>query len=207
MSTPVFLLLEHTAKSDPTPLITQLSTSSQLRLAQQKSDERKREFILGRWLMATAASRVIGHAIHLHQIDDRGAFPILPGHPDLHASISHSRDLLGIIVSQPDRIGLDIEYTGKPRNYQDLALRAFHPEEAAFLRTLTGAAQGDAFYRIWTWREAAFKAGLTAHVVGGAPLHSYNYPAQSGKTGDFFWAAVSTTSFCISPEMLVYPPS
>lgn len=206
MTDPVFLLLDTALITDAAHLGQQLSNSSQNRLAQLRTETRARQFILGRWLMAAAATRLLDRPLALEAIDDHGPFPVFANQADLHASISHSANLLGVVVSKGTRIGLDIENASRTRDYLALAKRAFHADEVAQLSPLSGEALASAFYRIWTWREAAYKAGLSEQVVGGEALTRYDLQAQSGKIDDFFWTAVSSQAFVIRPQKLTTQP-
>jgi phosphopantetheinyl transferase len=205
-SSALFLLLEMPADFRADTCVAQLSASSRLKFEQLRSAARTRQFLLGRWLMTTAASRLLETRISLEDIDDSGPFPALQGHPQLHASISHSANLIGVIVSRNIRIGLDLEYTAKARDTLALAQRAFAPSEIEALQQMPAAERNAAFYQIWTWREAACKAGLLTHVVGdlavssGQAIHS-----QSGHHGHFAWSAVSAHTFTLAPETIIFP--
>jgi 4'-phosphopantetheinyl transferase len=78
-----------------------------------------------------------------------GLTPPLP-----FVSLSHSGDLVACAVSSSAPVGIDIEQIRVDRPIMALAQAAFGPTEAAAVE-----ADGiDAFYRIWTLREALAKA-------------------------------------------------
>jgi 4'-phosphopantetheinyl transferase len=68
-------------------------------------------------------------------------------------NLSHSEALAIVAVSREGPLGVDLEYRGRPRDTAALARRYFTAAEAALV-----AADPDAFYRIWTRKEAWVKA-------------------------------------------------
>ena len=82
------------------------------------------------------------------------------------------------------RFGLDIEFPQRPRDWPALARRAFSPREADWIAAASGSEQCERFQRIWTLREAAYKSGELAHVVGNQPIFN---PLTNQVRGDFHW--------------------
>jgi 4'-phosphopantetheinyl transferase len=92
------------------------------------------------------------------QRSDTGQPELVGPASDLQFSASHSGDalLLGFVRGSP--IGVDIEHL-KPRpNALQLARRFFAQHEADALATMPEAEREDAFYRLWTAKEATLKA-------------------------------------------------
>ncbi|AMK77981.1 4-phosphopantetheinyl transferase [Methylomonas methanica] len=76
----------------------------------------------------------------------------------LHFNLSHSADTLLIAVADFADIGIDIE-TCRPRQHLDgLAERCFSDREYRDWRQLPADARLEAFYRLWTKKEAFVKA-------------------------------------------------
>jgi 4'-phosphopantetheinyl transferase len=200
---PVFLLLNAPPSPALDELAARLSPSSRQKFAKLHHAQRAREFLLGRWLLTTAAARLLSRPVDLDAIDDQGPFPLLPAWPQLHASISHSTSWLGVVISQDARIGLDIEHMRRRADLLALAQRAFGQEIAQALLALDDAAREEAFYRLWTWREAAYKAGLIKQVVGA--LANLPLASQSGRHESLFWSAVSAQAFVLAPEIIHFP--
>lgn len=93
--------------------------------------------------------------------------PALAGAETLHFSVSHSGALALIGMSLSRLIGVDIELMRENIDELALAQSFFCAEEHRFLEGLEGAVQLEAFYRIWTCKEAVLKAfgvGITAHL-------------------------------------------
>lgn len=74
-------------------------------------------------------------------------------------SISHADGFVAAAHGFVPRLGLDIECSGKQRDIQGIAELAFGPAE----RRQVAQSGSDAFYRIWTGREALAKA--TSHAL------------------------------------------
>src|SRR5262245_2922989 len=111
--------------------------------------------LLGRYLDAPATGL---HFTHLAQ-----GKPALPG-GELHFNVSHSHGLALIAVTREGEVGVDVEHLRAQPTHLDLATRYFTPAEAAALRRLPAAASEEAFFHVWTRKEAFLKAlglGLT----------------------------------------------
>lgn len=88
------------------------------------------------------------------------AWPALP----VTFNLSHSGNLVVCALGWYCELGVDVEQVAPRDRLLALARRFFSADECAQLGGLSGAAQRDAFYDIWTAREAYFKAlgcGLT----------------------------------------------
>jgi 4'-phosphopantetheinyl transferase len=112
--------------------------------------------------------------------------------PAPFVSLSHSGDLVACAISNRARLGIDIERIRPDRQVAALAGAAFGPAEAAAVE----AAGIDAFYRIWTLREALAKAsgggfGLLVNRIDMIPPGSSGATAHqsiSGSDWDFsYW--------------------
>ncbi|PHV03065.1 hypothetical protein CSQ88_03835 [Iodobacter sp. BJB302] len=145
-----------------------LSASSKIKLAAIQSPARTQQFILGRILLAQAATRVLGFDYAPADIEEGEFFPYLRLATHLHASISHSGDSLGVTVNA-ERVGLDIESCRPKANIARLAEFALHQDEACWVNAIPEESQ-ERFYLLWTLREAAFKAGIRKQVIRGSSL-------------------------------------
>ena len=91
--------------------------------------------------------------------------PVLPGEPGrITFSVTNTEDLALVALSRTRTIGIDVE---KVRALDDLALVAkyfYTGEECRCLMELPVASRTHAFYRLWTQKEALFKArGVSTH--------------------------------------------
>jgi len=82
----------------------------------------------------------------------------------LHFNLTHSRGAIALAVSGGREVGIDVEERRRPVEYLPLAERFFAETEARHLRGLHPDELPDAFFAIWTLKEAFVKGigrGLT----------------------------------------------
>ncbi|KAK1179474.1 4'-phosphopantetheinyl transferase superfamily protein [Streptomyces sp. NBS 14/10] len=73
-------------------------------------------------------------------------------------SLSHTGDLLVAGVSRRERIGVDVEASGRPMRYADVGRRLCAPAERAALADLAEPERERGLLRLWTLKEAYTKA-------------------------------------------------
>lgn len=132
----------------------------------QKFIRGKESYIASRWLMRKLLASYLNLAPAAVEFlrTDKGK-PYLPQR-ELQFSLSHSGHWALLAVSKVELIGVDIEAARSARDLLSIAESYYHPCEFAQLRPLAGAAQGDYFYRLWTLKEAFFKAIGTGISAG-----------------------------------------
>ncbi|MCC3245343.1 4'-phosphopantetheinyl transferase superfamily protein [Methylocystis sp. WRRC1] len=77
---------------------------------------------------------------------------------DLRFSLTHTRGMAAVAVTEGLEIGVDAESADRRADNMKVAERFFSPEEVALLRALDGDARREAFFAIWTLKEAVVKA-------------------------------------------------
>lgn len=92
--------------------------------------------------------------------------PILDVSPPvpLQFNLTHSRGAVAMAVSRDRDVGVDVEERSRRVDYLGLADRYFAADEARYLATLSEEERPDAFFAIWTLKEAYVKGigrGLT----------------------------------------------
>jgi 4'-phosphopantetheinyl transferase len=91
--------------------------------------------------------------------------PVLQGNNEKpQFNLSHSRGAITLAVSGDRPVGIDVEERQRKVEFLGLAQRYFTAEEARHLEMLSETARGDAFFAIWTLKEAYVKGigrGLT----------------------------------------------
>lgn len=137
-------------------LLPRLHPEEQSRYRAFTAAARRRSWLGGRALALAALARVSGKQADAAALRTAVSGGMRYADGALHLSLSHSRDLIGIALSTVP-VGLDIEWP-RPRTSVDLASRVFSAKEAAWLDTLPAAERQDAFYTLWTLKEAACKA-------------------------------------------------
>ena len=87
--------------------------------------------------------------------------------PDLEFSVSRSRNCCMLAVQLDHSIGIDIEKVRDLPQAIDIVQSYFTPVESKALSALRGAARRDAFFALWTHKEAMVKGlgiSLAAHL-------------------------------------------
>lgn len=147
--------------------IATLSDDERARAARFRFDQDR-----NRWLAAHVAMRRI-LADELGVAPERIAYAHGPkGKPSLAApedtglefNLSDSADLALLAVSHDGPLGVDVEHVARIPDIRAIAASHFAPEERDRLFALSEDEQVDAFYRLWTRKEAYIKAigtGLT----------------------------------------------
>jgi 4'-phosphopantetheinyl transferase len=117
-------------------------------------------FIVGRGLLRMLISRYLDLAPRQAQFayGPYGKPSLAGAGDDLTFSLAHSDDLAVYAFSRKRDIGVDLEYVRPLEDMRDIAARFFSPDEAAALAALPQPQQLDAFYHIWTCKEAYLKA-------------------------------------------------
>jgi 4'-phosphopantetheinyl transferase len=75
-----------------------------------------------------------------------------------HFNVTHTEGVVVLAVAQGSPVGVDVESSGRPMNFEGLARRFFAPEEAAVIEAADEGQRAALFYRIWTLKEAYVKA-------------------------------------------------
>jgi 4'-phosphopantetheinyl transferase len=97
----------------------------------------------------------------------------------LEFNLSHSKDLAVYAFNWDQKLGVDLEYVQPMPNMAGFAELYFSPRETAFINALSGSEKEQAFFKLWTGKEAFLKAngsGLTE------PLNQVEISLQTWKT-------------------------
>jgi 4'-phosphopantetheinyl transferase len=78
--------------------------------------------------------------------------------PPLFFNLSHSHGLALVALALVGEVGVDVEQLRPQTNNLELAERFFSPPEAAALRALPAWQREEAFFHVWTRKEAFMKA-------------------------------------------------
>jgi phosphopantetheinyl transferase len=137
-----------------------MSPATRKRAMMFSSPRRFRQFVAGRWLLATLLADRMGITPCIVESSSREP---QVANADVHCSIAHSGNavMAGFSVEAP--IGVDIEQH-RQRDVERLVMTYFHSDEQRFFADLDKDARLSWFYRIWTCKEAHAKAsgqGLT----------------------------------------------
>lgn len=144
-----------------------LSPDERERLAGYRSAHARHRFLLSRALLRIVLGQLTGRppqSLRFARLPS--GKPLLVDDPDLHFSLSHSGDWIALATSEHQPVGIDIEHPRRHRNIMRIAHRYFHPDECALLEAPPQSETLRQFYRMWTLKEAFFKARGTGLAEG-----------------------------------------
>jgi 4'-phosphopantetheinyl transferase len=135
---------------------------------------RRESFLAGRTLLIALLARMLGRVepAALRTADMGGVrYEAAP----VHLNLSHSGGLAAAVVS-PRPVGVDLERLRTRPSVQQAA-RVFTPDEGARVNALPEAERLEAFYILWTLKEAACKAAGLSLWEG---LHGARFEPATG---------------------------
>ncbi|MBM3992713.1 MAG: 4'-phosphopantetheinyl transferase superfamily protein [Planctomycetes bacterium] len=142
-----------------------LTPDEQDRMARLRYDSDRRLFLLSRGLIRSVLASYLGcRARDVRFASNNFGKPILDGASDVHFNLTHSRGAAAVAVSRGRQVGIDIEQREREVEFLALAQRFFAPTEADHLCKLPDTHRSEAFFAIWTLKEAFVKGigrGLT----------------------------------------------
>jgi 4'-phosphopantetheinyl transferase len=142
---------------------------------------RQRQFLLGRILLRTALGELLDLKPDGFSLSERpGLAPLL--HELIPApgfSIAHSGPWVACAVSADAALGLDIELLDSERDLIALAEQVFSTEETQRIARQHGPARTQAFYELWSRKEAAYKLASVAGADTPAYFSTLAHPEIS----------------------------
>jgi 4'-phosphopantetheinyl transferase len=102
-----------------------------------------------------------------------------PGGPNLQFSVSHSGECCMLAVRLDHAIGIDIEKIRDLPQVMAIARRYFEPAEGRRLDALQGTARRDAFFVLWTHKEAMAK-GLGVPLAANLDRIEFEFDPING---------------------------
>lgn len=155
-----------------------LAADERVRAARYLAQQMRDRYVLARGMLrAVLASymNAIPGALRL-AYGLRGK-PFLPN-SDLHFNLSHADGLIVLAVSKGAEIGVDVERVRPIPEMKMMVRDNFSLYEQAALWSLPAAAQSDAFFRIWTRKEAYVKAIGDGYMSFGQFDVNHETPAR-----------------------------
>ena len=117
----------------------------------------RQRFIVSRGLRRKILSECSGQpAERLSFIEEDGSKPRLETSSDWEFNISHAGEYVVLAVRQ-GKVGVDLEIVREVREMQSLVARYFHPDEGEAWNALPKGLRKEAFFMLWSAREAAMK--------------------------------------------------
>lgn len=132
-------------------------------LARIKAPQRRREFLFGRAAVRHLLARHAGvgaREVRIERTADAKPWARLENGPGLPSfNVSHSGDVLAVALSLSGDIGVDVELAEHaPIDLEAIARSQFSPSEYEALVRGVREPRLDAFFRMWTLKEAILKA-------------------------------------------------
>jgi 4'-phosphopantetheinyl transferase len=158
-----------------------LSDPEKQRCAAFRSDRHQTEYALSRAMLRLALSEYAPVApqdwqfLALEKGKPEIAGPALT--PPLWFNLSHTDGFSACVIGRVRQLGVDIENMNREMPHQELAKRFFAPGEFEYLLTLPPSLQREAFFRIWTLKEAYIKAEGKGLSI---PLDSFHFRFSTG---------------------------
>jgi 4'-phosphopantetheinyl transferase len=87
-------------------------------------------------------------------------------------NLSHTGGFAVCVAGRARHLGVDVENMNRKASHQELAEHFFAPAEYEYLRNLPPSLQREAFFRIWTLKEAYIKADGRGLAI---PLDSFSF--------------------------------
>lgn len=97
--------------------------------------------------------------------------PSLQAHPQLQFNLSHSRDMAAFAFNFEHEVGVDIEYMRAQKDLAGMIRHVASKKEQAELQALNDSDAYQAFYRLWTRKEAFIKAVGRGLGMGLRSIH------------------------------------
>lgn len=159
-----------------------LSTDELARTARLQFQKHRYHFIVARGILRMLLGRYLGIAAKRvrFQYNPYGKPALTAGsnQTGLTFNLAHSHEMLLLAVSRCRSLGIDVEYLRDDLPFVQLAKQFFSPQEIAELNAIPAQQQKQAFYTVWTLKEAYIKMrgqGLSM------PLDQFSISVTPGK--------------------------
>lgn len=117
--------------------------------------------VVGQWwrreIISSALQRPVTSLVFEYTKFEKPRVAMAAGESALNFNVSHSGDWVVLAAWRGGEVGVDVEQY-RQFDYGDLAHRCFSPKEKTHWANLPDSQRGDAFYRLWTRKEAYVKA-------------------------------------------------
>jgi len=158
---------------DVDSLLKILTPDEVARAARFQFERGRNEYILARGLLRQIVGCYVGLAPHLLQFQyNSHGKPALGsewGGEQIAFNLSHSHGVVVYAFTRARHVGVDLEYTNRCIEFEQIAERFFSQREASLFRQLPAQEKQRAFFSCWTRKEAYVKArggGLSIDLRG-----------------------------------------
>jgi 4'-phosphopantetheinyl transferase len=143
-------------------LFSLLSPDEKIRAERFYFEKDRNRFIAGRGLLKTIIGGYMNMApsriAFIYGSFGKPALDLGVWHKSFEFNLSHSKDLVLYIFCLGHRVGIDVEYIRSMPDLDNFAEQFFSPRETEVLKSLPEDEKYDAFFKLWTCKEAFLKA-------------------------------------------------
>lgn len=134
-----------------------LSPAEALAAEKIQNPLQRQRFIVSRGLRRKVLSACSGQqAVRLSFMEKDGSKPRLADSSDWDFNLSHAGDYV-VLAARKGKVGVDLELMREVREMTSLVSRYFHPDEGEAWNALPEGLRKEAFFVLWSAREAAMK--------------------------------------------------
>lgn len=163
-------------------LVPVLSAEEVGRYERYHFERNRREFLCAHALLRRALSREAGGAPEAWTFGTgEWGKPFLVGAEELEFNLSHTNGFVSCAIARGVEVGVDVERVDRSVEAVDIARRFFADEEWKYIEGLPEGLQRDAFFRIWTLKEAYVKACGRGFDL---PLRDFWFELRGGSASD-----------------------
>jgi 4'-phosphopantetheinyl transferase len=143
------------------------------RAAQFRFESDRNEYIVARGILRHILSSYVGFGPNrlqfCYSVCGKPALAVEWGGDQIAFNVSHSCGVVVYALAKARQVGVDLEYTNRCIESDQIAERFFSPREASLLRQSPAQEKQRAFFSCWTRKEAYVKArgeGLSVDLRG-----------------------------------------
>jgi len=199
---PVVWLAWVTESACPDGMRSLLPREEQHRWERLRHDADRRRFLVGRALLrilAGAQMNLPPERVELvYGPYGKPSIAVPKDRPPWYFNLSHSGDLVLLAFQRTHPVGVDVEQVRTDLDWDAVALRSFPADQYREWAALGAEDRGSAFFKIWTRREAGFKAMGVGIAHGGPADNGLTYYDLSLPPGYRGAAAVASSSSRVS---------
>lgn len=158
----IHIFLLHLEEHDEKQLYDFLSDDEKERADRLKVELKKKQFIISRSVLRKIISNSINkpydEIVFYYTEENKPFIKDKLNNKTIEFNVSHSEQCVLIAVTLDNKVGVDVEKINAKIDFESLSARFFSNKENEFLRSLQESKKLDAFYSIWTRKEAFIKA-------------------------------------------------
>ena len=177
-----------------------LSTDERGRARRLRFERDRARFVLGRGMLRMILSRYTGvpaeELVFAYGANGKPNLSSISSGDILQFNVAHSDSLALYAVAREYEVGIDVERIHTTDDADEIAARFFSERENIWWRSLPEHRRGEAFFNLWTRKEACLKASGDGLTEGALPRSKcvWEFAPAVG-----YAAALATAARCCSP--------